>query len=208
MNNYDDMGFLFPYVRFFNASPQGGSLDFYIGNTLVAAGIKFGSFTDYIKLSPAPANIKVTSAGIKTDVVCSTTLTQKTGEVCTVCVTGKPTEREIFTVEEPNNKTNMEYGHIRICNLVVGDSAYDIYASGNTILQDIGYKEISRYIEIIPGVYEISVIKKQKTVSNCPDFKFKPGKFNTVYIIGTKNEIPHITQVITTDAASYSGFYL
>jgi len=45
-------------------------------------------------------------------------------------------------------------------------------------------------------------------VSNCGNFKFKAGKFNTLYLIGMKNENPMIGATMTIDAASYSGFYL
>ena len=206
--NFEDMGFLFPYVRFFNASPQGGSADFYIGNNLVAAGIKFGSFTDYIKTGTAPTTFKVTRAGIKTEKVCDTTLTIKTGNVCTLCVTGKPDMAELTVIEEPTIKSHMEYGHLRICNLTPENLNLDIYANGSMILGDVNYKDISRYIEIKPGEYELDIKSNKKKVFNCDRQKFMPGKFNTLYIIGLKNENPFINTVMTTDAASYSGFYL
>ena len=206
--NYEDMGFLFPYIRFFNASPQGGSLDFYVGNTLVAAGIKFGSFTDYIKTSTAPTIFKATRAGIKTEKVCDITYTQKTGNVATLCVAGKPDKCEFAIMEEPTLKTNMEYGHIRICNLCPEEDAFDILANDKMILGDIGFKEISKYMEIQPNEYEIKLITTEKKVLNCGHFSFRPSKFNTLYILGLKNEIPLISIKMTKDAGSYSGFYL
>ena len=206
--NFENIGFLFPYVRFFNALPQGGSADFYIGNNLVAAGIKFGAFTNYIKLCTTPTSFKVTRSGIKTEKFCDTTLAIKTGNVKTLCMLGKPNTPELTIIDEPTIKNNMSYGHLRICNLTTEDLIFDIYANGSMILGDVNYKDISKYIEIVPGEYELDIKSDKKKVFNCGRIKINPGKFNTIYIIGLETENPFINAVITTDAASYSGFYL
>ncbi len=203
-----DLGLLFPYVRFFNASPQGGSLDFYIGNTLVAAGIRFGSFTPYIKLSTGPVAYKMTRAGRKEDVVQKIIMQQNVGDVYTLCAAGKADNPQFMTIDENAEKINMDYGHLRICNLSPEDGGFDVYASDNKILGDINFKEVSRYMEIRPETYDFSVYKNQKKVLNCGRLKLKSGKFNTLYIIGLESEIPYLTDVFSIDASSYNGFYL
>lgn len=208
MIDYSDRGFLFPYIRFFNASPQGGSLDFYIGNTLVAAGIKFGTFTSYMKTSTIPITYKATRSGRKDEVVQTIVIGQSIGEVHSLCVVGKPDKPEFMAIEETTRRDNMEYGHLRICNLSPGENGFDVYANENRILGDINFKEISRYMEIRPQTYEMSLWNKEKRILNLGRLNMRQGKFNTLYITGLENEIPYISHVFSTDAASYSGFYL
>ena len=208
MIDYSDRGFLFPYIRFLNASPQGGSLDFYIGNTLVAAGIKFGTFTSYMKTSTAPVTYKATRAGKKDDVVQTVVICQNIGEVRSLCVVNKADKPEFMAIEEPTLRNNMEYGHLRICNFSPDKRGFDVYANETRILGDVNFKEISRYMEIRPQSYEISLWHKEKRILNCGKLNMKHGKFNTLYITGLENENPYLSHILSTDAASYSGFYL
>jgi len=208
MNKFNNTGFLFPYVRFFNASPHGGSMDFYIGNTLVGAGIKYGSFTGYIKTMSSPVTYKAARSGRKDDIIHKITLSQKVGDVCTLCVTNKADKAEFMIIDEICEKNNMDYGHIRICNLSPENAGLDIYADQRKILGDINFKEISRYMAIRPQSYEISVWKNEKRILNCHSLDMRQGKFNTLYIIGLLDEVPKISNVFSVDAASYNGFYL
>lgn len=208
MDYSKNLGLLFPYIRFFNASPQGGSLDFYIGNTLVAAGIRFGSFTPYIKTSTGPVTYKMTRAGRKDETIQKIIMQQNVGDVYTLCVTGKADNPEFMVLDENAPKINMDYGHLRVCNLSPGDGGIDVYANDNRILGDIRFKEVSRYMEIRPDRYNFSLNKNKKMVHDCGRLLLKSGKFNTIYIIGLENEIPNITDVFSADASGCSGFYL
>lgn len=208
MNKFNDRGFLFPYIRFFNASPQGGSMDFYIGNTLVAAGIKFGHFTSYMKAGTGVQFYKATRAGRKDDIIANISLSQNIGNVHTLCVAGKANKAEFMAIEEPDEADKNKYSHIRVCNLSPEDTSFNVYATGNMILGDIKFKETSRYMEILPGSYEFSLEESKKRVPFSESYTMKQGRFGTLYIIGLLNEPPHITEEFAIDAASYDGFYL
>lgn len=208
MDYSKDLGLLFSYIRFFNASPQGGSLDFYIGNTLVAAGIRFGSFTPYIKTSTGPVSYKMTRAGKKDEIIQKIMMQQNVGEVYTLCATGKADNPQFMALDENAPKINMDYGHLRVCSLSPGDEGFDVYANDNRILGDIRFKEVSRYMEIRPDSYNFSLYRNKKMVYDCGSLMLKKGKFYTIYIIGLEDEIPHISCSFSTDASGYNGFYL
>ncbi len=202
------MNLLYPYVRFFNASPQGGKKDFYIGNTLVASGVGFGEVTPYIKTVTPSVFCKCIQHGFKNEGINKLSLNQHTGDVHTVCLVGKADKPELMAISENAVKDHPEYGHLRICNLSPEGGGFDVFAGGTKILGDVQYKEISRYMEIRPEEYELTLMKNKKTVSSCGKTSLKPGKFNTVYIIGMEKENPEISGVFTVDKCSYRGFYL
>lgn len=204
----ETMNLLYPYIRFFNTSPHGGACDFYIGNTLAVSKLGFGCLSPYMKVLSGNTMYKAAPGGRKGENSPRLIMSQKIGEVYTLCLIGKPNEPKFMAIKENTPRVNLEYGHLRICNLSPECGGFDVYADDNKILGDIKYGEISRYMEIRPSDYEISLVKNKKTAVNCGRFNLKPKKFNTVYIIGLENEIPNISCVFTTDAESYNGFYL
>lgn len=207
MDKFNDSGFLFPYIRFFNASPQGGSIDFYIGNTLVAAGIGFGHFTSFIKAGSGMQFYKATRAGRKDEVIADIALRQNIGEVHSLCVVGKADKPEFIAIEEPSKKRDTNYSNFRVCNLSPEETSFDVFANDSMILGDIKYKEVSDYMQMVPDNYEIAFSQNKKRVP-AGMHTMKQGRFGTLYIIGLTDEQPFLRGEITVDAGSYGGFYL
>ena len=208
MTDFNESGFLFSYIRFMNLSPQGGSIDFYVGNTLVCAGIKFGSYSPYIKTASSDQVYKATRSGRKDDVIDKITLSQDIGKVHSLCVCGMADEAKFLPVEEPMPQSVKGYGNLRICNFSPGSKSFDIWANREKILEDINYKEQSIYMNIKPEIYNFSLSQNGSESKKLGECEIKADKFYSLYIIGTKNEMPHLSGIFTLDAASYSGFYL
>lgn len=208
MTDFNESQFLFSYIRFMNFSPQGGSIDFYIGNTLVCAGIKFGSYSPYIKTASGPQVYKATRSGRKDEVIEKITLCQDVGKVHSLCVCGMANEAGFLPVEEPNEPSMKGFGNLRICNFSPDSKSFDIWANDEKILEDINYKDRSVYMKIKPGNYEFSLRENNSKAALLGEYEIKPEKSNTLYIVGTKNEMPHLSGIFTLDAASYNGFYL
>ena len=208
MNNYTDSGFLFSYIRFMNFSPHGGSADFYIGNTLVCAGIKYGSHSPYIKTSSGPQVYKATRCGRKDDIIDKITLCQNVGEVDNLCLCGKADIASFYRVNEPKEAPDKDYGNLRICNLSLDTDRLNIWANDEMIIGDIEYKNTSKYLKILPRKYEIKISDNENDSITLGNYELNADKYNTLYITGIKNEMPHLSGIFTLDAASYDGFYL
>ncbi len=208
MNSFECCGFLFPYIRFFNASESGGALDFYIGNTLTAAGIKFGSFTEYMKAGTGPKVYKVTRSGKKDDVLAKITVNQNVGEVMSLAVTDMENSPGFIVINEPCTKQTQDYAHLRVCNLSPDADGINVYANSNIVLGSINNGETSRYIEFIPESYNLSLYKADKKILDCGSQTLRQAKYNTLYIIGSDSKSTPLTSVFSIDAGSYSGFYL
>ena len=202
--------FLYPYVRFFNAVPNNQNADFYIGNALVASNITFGKFSPYIKVTKGRQNFIVTKSGNKNDVLATLTLNFDDGEVYTIAAVTDDGKVLAYGINEPTERNNLEYGHVRICHLSPDLGKADVVANQYKILGDIDYLELSKYICISPGRYDFNIKRsgEEKSVLNVSAQTMRPGIYNTLYIIGLADGTPNIRGVLSIDAASYNGYYL
>lgn len=202
--------FLYPYVRFFNADPNLSSVDFYMGNSLLASNINFGSFSPYLKVAKGRQEFRITEKGNKNNVIATLTLNFNDGEVYTVAAATDGVKTIAYGIAEPTDRENLNYGHLRVCHLSPNAGKVDVTANGYTILGDIDYLEVSNYITIAPGRYDIKLNKSgtDETVLNVSSQTMRAGVYNTLYIIGLAGGEPSLRAVLTIDAASYTGYYL
>ncbi|MBO5008602.1 MAG: DUF4397 domain-containing protein [Clostridia bacterium] len=202
--------FLHPYVRFLNASPTLASADFYHGNTLAAPNMGFGCFSSYVKVPRGTQEFKITEAGNKDKVIATLSLPFNQGEVYTVAAVHSDGVTMAYGIAEPTNRENTDYGHLRICHLSPSLGDLDISANGHKILGNIDYLEISKYMCISPGKYEFRAIDADsgRIKLAMPCQFVRPGKYNTVYIVGAENTSAPLMGLFSVDAASYTGYYL
>lgn len=201
--------FLYPYVRFFNAYPKNQNIDFYLGNALVASNIVYGVFSPYIKVSKGKQSFMLTKAGSR-EVLATAVLNFDDGEVYTVAAADDDGKVIAYGIKEPTERSNVDYGHIRVCQLSPDLGKADVIANQYKILGDIDYLELSKYICITPGRYDfnIKLTSDEKSVLNVSAQNMKPCVYNTLYIIGLDGGSPSLTGVLSVDAASYTGYYL
>ena len=209
-SNNDIKGFLFPYVRFFNASPDAGSIDFYCNNDILAAGIPYGSFSVYIKVSRGMQCFKITKSGSKSDVLAEIKVNFSIGDVYDICAVNRYPKTALYAINEPTERSDTDYGHLRVCNLSLDMKSINIYADNNCFIGDIKYLEISKYVEMIADKYTFDVKNSEtgKKILNCGTQIIKQGKYNTLYILSKSEPYADPICVFTIDAASYTGFYL
>lgn len=210
MNDIRIKNFLSPYVRFVNACPAVKEADFYYGNTLVAHELGFGCFTRYEKVSAGVQEFRITKAGKKDEVIASIKVPFGQGEVYTIALVHSDGGSMAYAIIEPTERSDTQYGHLRVCHLSPNLSQLDISLNGHDILGAIDYLEISRYICVSPGKYEIRINTSADGVLKLvmPNQFIKEGNYNTLYITGLSNDTPCLMGILTVDAASYTGYYL
>lgn len=197
-----------PYVRFFNADAYGRNMNYYVNGKSVAENIPFGQFTGFMSVPEGIVNITVSCIGNKDGAGIDISFDKSS--VYTVAAVNIGDEISLYGIKENFPENSRSMGHIRVCNLSVDVLEADVYANNFQILGDIDFLEISRYINIIPDTYEITVKDEEteKTVLNCGNQTLKSGKYNTLYIIGRINSNPSLRCVLSVDAMSYEGKYL
>lgn len=202
--------FLNPYVRFLNALPGNQKVDYYLGNTLVAPGLEFGCFSRYIKVGRGTQEIKMTESGNKENVIATVNIPFEQGDVYTVSSVYSGGENMAYGIAEPTERSNPDYGHVRVCHLAPGLGSLDISANEHKILGNIDYLEVSKYMCLLPGKYKFTAIDtlNGKTELAMPCQFPKAGMYNTVYIIGNGTDSAPYMGLFSVDAASYNGYYL
>lgn len=210
MNDIRIENFLYPYVRFFNASPNLQNADFYIGNSLVASRLGFGVFSPYVKVNKGRQEIKITSPGNKDNVLATLMLDFSDGEVYTVAAVSDDDKIMAYGISEPTVRDNLNYGHIRVCHLSPNAGEVDVIANEYEILDNINYLEISNYIPILPGKYDFKINSSEtgQTALNVSSQTMRQGIYNTLYVIGLSGAEPSLRGILSVDAASYTGYYL
>lgn len=198
-----------PYVRFLNADAYGRNMDFYVNGKPVAENIAFGQFTGYMSVPDGVVNMTASCIGCNADNEGINISFDNRG-VYTVAAVNIGNEVSLFGINEIFDTDSKSMAHIRVCNLSVDVEEADVYANKYQILGDIDFLEISRYIGIIPDTYELTVKDddSERVILSCGRQILKPGKFNTLYIIGRTNSNPSLRCVFSTDAMSYNGEYL
>ncbi len=202
--------FLYPYVRFVNACPEVEGADFYHGNTLLSPNLGFGCFSRYGKMFTGTQEFTITEAGNKANVLATIKLPFGKGEVYTVALVHSDGGAMAYGIMEPTERSNLNYGHLRVCHLSPNLGSLDISINDHDILGGIDYLEVSRYICVSPGTYEFRARNSADGVLKLvmPNQEIREGKYNTLYIIGLSNEKPCLMGIFTVDAASYNGYYL
>lgn len=202
--------FLSPYVRFVNACPSVEKADFYYGNTLIQPSLGFGCFSAYYKVSKGLQEFTVTEAGNKSRVLASIKLPYNNGEVYTVALVHSDGSSMAYGIAEPTERSDIDYGHVRVCHLSPNLGSLDISCNGHDLLGGIDYLELSRYICLKPDLYEFRARESTGGALKLvmPNQNVQKGKYNTLYIVGLSNEKPCLMGIFTVDAASYTGYYL
>ena len=202
--------FLYPYVRFFNASPNLPAADFYVGNSLVASNVAFGAFSPYVKVSTGRQEFKIAAAGNRDDTLATLTLNFGNGEVYTLAAVSDGTDTMAYGISEPTERDNLNDGHIRVCHLAPELGEIDVIANEYDILDEINYLEVSNYMAITPGRYDFKINNSEtdETLLNVSAQNMRQGIYNTLYIIGLNGGEPSLRGILSVDAASYTGYYL
>lgn len=209
MNEKTESGFLHPYIRVLNASDY-GNVDFYMFNTMIAGCAEHGYFGSYVKCERGMTTFRVCPKNNPDFALASLAIKLDIGQVYTICAVGTGKEVSMYAIEEPCKKSNLEYGHLRICDLWMDSGKKNVYANDVCFVAELSYPNITRYVEMKPGNYEIE-LRDSKTADkrlNCDEQSIRAGKYNSLYILPPKDENSEPTSIFTVDAASYNGFYL
>jgi len=210
MNSIRIENFIYPYVRFLNASFSIEGADFYVGNSLASPRLGFGCFSGYVKVPAGNVEIRVKSAADKEKIIDTVTLPFKPGSVYTVAVVNADGSPMLYGISEPTQRDNVNCNHLRVCHLTPFLKNLDVNANGYKILGDIDYLEISKYMCLLPGKYEFSVFDTKSGSSKLvmPNQNLEKGKYNTLYVVGNDLEKTPLMGLLSVDAASYTGYYL
>lgn len=203
--------FLYPYVRFLNATPDNGRVSFYVNDEEYFTDFPFGEISGYRQIPDGDVTFRAVWDNGGENVIYTLQANVANGDVLTLALAGEANSRTLLRINDVVEKNNFRAANLRIANLVSDFEGFDIYANGFPILDDIEFLEVSDYIMLRPNLYTFKILNEDTgdTVLNTGNQDLQARKYYTLFIIGAaESEGEPIKAIFATDAMSYEGQYL
>lgn len=194
------------YIRVLHASPDAPAVDIYVNENPVARNVVYREFTQYTPIVGGLYNVKVYPAGATTNPVINTNVNIPPNSIFTVAAVGKLANISLLLVPEPPVSRNPGEVAVRFVHLSPDAPSVDVTLPNGTVLfKDIEYKEISPYITVRPGTYEIQakVTGTNNVVLTVPNINLRPNNIYTIYAIGLAAGQPSLQVLIPLDGSTY-----
>ncbi len=203
--------FLYPYVRFLNASPSMGRASFFVNDQPFFTDFSFGEISGYKQIPSGQVVFRAVYNNGGDNIIYTTSANISNGDVLTLALAGGENTRTLLRIDDTTTRNDYKVANLRIVNLVSDFEGLNIYANGFPILDDIEFPEVSDYIFLRPDTYSFSIRDEENgnVILDTGNQTLAENKFYTLYIIGNaENEGMSVKAIFATDAMSYSGQYL
>lgn len=194
------------YIRLLHASPGAPAVDIYANGKIIGRNLAYQGFTDYFAVAPGRYNIRVFPAGTMANPVLDTVLDVPPRSINTVAVIGQLPDIGVTVVPEPVMPIPKGKLKIRFAHLSPNAPRVDITLPDGTVLfRDVGYREVTDYIEVNPGTYTLQArpTGTDQVVLYVPNVTLKQDRFYTVYAVGLAGGNPPLQVLIPLDGNSY-----
>ncbi len=196
----------FSYMRLLNAVPGLQPVDIYANNSLIASGLPYRGFTEYMQVIPATYNITVFAAGTTGPVLLGTTIEIPARSINTAVLMGTPAAMSMKTFFETVVQMPQGSLYLRFANLVPGSPDMDLVLSDGTMLfGNVSFGMAANYVPVPAGTY-IFNIRQSGTGGNLlyvPNIHLQEGRFYTIYAVGNMDGSVPLQVLIPLDGNSY-----
>ena len=137
------------YIRILHASPDAPAVDIYANGNLIAQGLTYKEFTDYLQVNPGRYNIQVFPAGQQMNPVINTDITIPQNNAYTIAAVGRLSSIGLLPIPEiymPETQMRMpNNSNVRFVHLSPNAPAVDItLPDGTKLFENVPYKKIYR----------------------------------------------------------------
>lgn len=147
-------------LRLVHAAANAGDVDVYVNDSVVVEGLAFGVATEYV-FGPAgdDRTIAVTAAGGSVDEpLFDDELDLDPGQAYEIVVTGEGDDLEATVAEINLTPLPAEQARARVIHASPDAGNVDLaIADGDTLIEDVEYREVSDYIPLDAGEYALEV---------------------------------------------------
>lgn len=190
------------YIRVLNAVTNAPNVDVYANETLVFNDLTFGGYTPYLPLPEGRYKIDVYVAGAINDPIMTNNLTNNEGAYLTIGLTGTLDDAAMVGIVDADMPVDSGKSMIRFAHLSPNAPAVDLtLQNGNVIFDDISFREITSYIDVLPMNYALQVRGAGTTavVLTVPNVDPQTGKYYTIYAIGLVADEPELSALVIQD---------
>ena len=203
--------FIYPYVRFLNASPDEGKVSFYVNDKEYFKDFPFGEISGYKQIPQGAVTFRAVWNNGGENVIYTLQADVENGDVTTIALSGEAGSRTLLRINDVVEKNNFKAANLRVANLVSDFDGFDIYANGFPIIEDIEFLDVSKYILLKPNLYKLKITPHDSNdvILDTGSQELVTKKYYTLFIIGNaQNQGEPIKSIFATDAMSYEGQYL
>lgn len=193
------------YLRILHASPDAPPVDIYVNSNIIARGLAYRQFTNYIPLAPGPYTIRVFPAGQLTNPVINTNVTIPSESVFTAAAVGMLADISLMPIPEVYDPElpMPQNAYVRFVHLSPNAPAVDVtLPDGSVLFRNIPYRSFTQYMMLAPGNYTLLVKPTGSTqaVLTIPNLRFRPGTMYSVYAIGLVGGQPPLEAITSIDS--------
>lgn len=196
----------YSYLRLLHAAPGAPPVDVYANNSLIASGLPYKGFTEYLQILPGTYHIQLFGAGTTGPVLLDTVIEIPGQSINTAAVIGTPSSLSIRTFFETVVQIPQGQLYLRFANLVPDGPDMDLVLSNGTeLFSDVSFAMATNYTQIPAGTY-IFYIQQSGTARSLlyvPNIQLLPGRFYTIYAVGRMDGTVPLQVLIPLDGNSY-----
>jgi len=207
-NNIMENENMLSYIRLLHAAPKAPAVDVYVNDNLLVKNFNYRQFTDYVKIPSGTYNVKVYTSGVKEEPIIETDLFVPPRSVITIAAI-RDTNNEVVLypiAEVPIENATVGKTRVRVVHLIPNAPAVDIaLPNGTVIYEDVEFKDIEKYIEVLPGNYtfEVRLAGTEIPILYIPNIRLRANRYYTVYAVGLIGEEPSPQVLIPLDGITY-----
>ncbi len=196
----------YSYLRLLHAVPGAPPVDVYANNSLIASGLPYKGFTEYLQIIPATYHIQVYRAGTTGPVLLDTLVEVPGQSINTAAVVGALPSSSIKTFFETVVQIPQGQLYLRFANLVPDGPDMDLVLSNGTVLfSDVSFGMATNYTQIPAGTYVFHIQQSgaDRSLLYVPNIQLLPGRFYTIYTVGRMDGTVPLQVLIPLDGNSY-----
>lgn len=199
---------LFGYIRFFHASPVNQRVDIYVNGRKIASNLSYRSFTEYLKVFPGYYRVAVFVAGTTTNPLVVSRINVIPNRIYTAAIIGLGTDLDIQMINDNRRVLENDRAYFRLVQFSPNAPVLDVYWDDRLILSELEYQEVSRYLGVTPGEYNLkftSTMTDDVILEN-PSVILEGGKAYTIYVVGDITSRTGLQVVIPLEGTTYLEF--
>jgi hypothetical protein len=198
------------YIRLFHAAPGAPEVDIYANGRQVAKRLAYGQFTEYISLPVGTYTIEAFPVGLKNNPVLRVNIPLESNAY-TLALIGVLPRIGILPIVDEFVAFSPGTANLRFANLSPNAPSLNLaLRSGLKLITDVSYTEVSDYIPMRPGNYNLIVTPATSStiVTDVPRVRILPRRNLTVYVLGLYGQQPSSLEVyIPLDGSTYLRDY-
>lgn len=182
------------FIRVLHALPEVGTVDVYVNDNLAFQNLAYKRVSKYLPIGPGTNRIQVTMAGDPGTTVIDTEIDIPPSEVLTLAITGSLEKVSILPIIQNISPLEPQETRVRFAHLAKDAPGLDVVLNEDPIFNNVGYKQVTDYMAISPGSYNLQVkpAGKEEPLATAEDVVFKTGQAYTIYGVGLVEGSPSL----------------